>query len=121
MTWSYRLKRTMLLGLTPAQPCASSQRNHCQQGEGAGAEQGADLDADEGQGGEEAAALLGVAPEDCVVVEDSANGILAARNAGMRTVGFHGASDTGQDTSAADYVVSSHLELTALPLFTQAQ
>ena len=68
-----------------------------------------------------AAALLGVAPEDCVVVEDSANGILAARNAGMRTVGFHGASDTGQDTSAADYVVSSHLELTALPLFTQAQ
>lgn len=49
-----------------------------------------------------------VSPEDCVVVEDSANGILAARNAGMRTVGFHGASDTGQDTSVADYVVSSH-------------
>jgi len=34
------------------------------------------------------AAALGVAPSQCVVIEDSAPGILAARSAGMRVVGF---------------------------------
>jgi len=35
-----------------------------------------------------AAAALGVAPNQCVVIEDSAPGILAARSAGMPVVGF---------------------------------
>jgi HAD superfamily hydrolase (TIGR01509 family) len=35
---------------------------------------------------------LGVAPEDCVVVEDSPHGILGAVTAGMRAIGFVGGS-----------------------------
>jgi sugar-phosphatase len=37
-----------------------------------------------------AAALLGVAPEHCVVVEDSRPGVLAAKAAGCRVVGIDG-------------------------------
>ena len=39
-----------------------------------------------------AAEKLGVAPRDCVVVEDSVHGIAAARAAGMEVIGFCGAS-----------------------------
>lgn len=39
-----------------------------------------------------AAAKLGVAPQDCIVIEDSPAGIQAARAAGMRAVGFLGGS-----------------------------
>lgn len=38
-----------------------------------------------------AANKLNIAPEDCMVVEDSANGMIAARRAGMRWIGFCGA------------------------------
>ena len=34
------------------------------------------------------AELLGVAPSRCAVIEDSVNGVLAARAAGMSTIGF---------------------------------
>lgn len=37
-----------------------------------------------------AAEQMGVAPSDCVVIEDSAAGITAARAAGMRVIGFVG-------------------------------
>lgn len=54
-----------------------------------------------------AAARLGVPPGRCVVVEDAAAGIEAARRAGMRSIGVGGAA-----LAAADVVVDS---LGALP------
>jgi HAD superfamily hydrolase (TIGR01509 family) len=53
-----------------------------------------------------AAARLGVAPERCVVVEDAAAGVEAARRAGMRSIGV-GRGVVG----AADVVVASLAEL----------
>jgi HAD superfamily hydrolase (TIGR01509 family) len=38
-----------------------------------------------------AASQMGHDPADCVVIEDSVNGVLAARRAGMRVIGFTGA------------------------------
>jgi beta-phosphoglucomutase len=53
-----------------------------------------------------AAARLGIAPARCVVVEDAAPGIEAARRAGMRSIGVRGAT-----TAAADVSVGSLDEL----------
>lgn len=53
-----------------------------------------------------AAKLLGVAPEECAVIEDAANGVAAAKAAGMNVVGFK-APGSNQDLSRADIVVDS--------------
>lgn len=42
-----------------------------------------------------AADRLGISPADCVVIEDSPAGIIAARAAGMRVVGFLGGAHAG--------------------------
>lgn len=39
-----------------------------------------------------AAESMGVAPSNCVVIEDSSNGIIAAKRAGMHAIGFTGGS-----------------------------
>jgi len=44
-----------------------------------------------------AAAVMGAAPADCVVVEDSTAGVQAARAAGMPVLGFTGGSHCGPD------------------------
>lgn len=59
----------------------------------------------------ETARLLDVPPDHCVVIEDSQNGVLAARAAGMRCIGFVNPHSGLQDLSAADIVVSGFHEL----------
>jgi len=54
-----------------------------------------------------AAERLGVPPEDCVVFEDSAAGIRAAKRAGMRAVALARPSGPDQDFSEADLVLDS--------------
>jgi HAD superfamily hydrolase (TIGR01509 family) len=69
-----------------------------------------------------AAARLGVPPTACVAVEDSPNGVRAARAAGMRVVAVRTPYVAAADLPPADLVVDSLAELTpaalgiALPL-----
>lgn len=48
-----------------------------------------------------AAAALGIAPAACLAIEDSANGVLAARAAGMRAWGFTGGGHCGEESAEA--------------------
>jgi len=57
-----------------------------------------------------AANYLKAAPDECLIVEDSPIGIQAARNAGIRVIGYKG-SEHVQDTSQADLQFASHDEL----------
>lgn len=60
-----------------------------------------------------AAQALQVDPSDCVVIEDSPNGIAAAKAAGMKVIGY---ADPGQiklDLSQADLIISSFADVTA--------
>ena len=44
---------------------------------------------------------MGVAPADCIVVEDSAPGVAAAHAAGMTAIGFVGGSHTDPGVGAS--------------------
>ncbi len=52
--------------------------------------------------------LLGVAPENTVVVEDSTTGVAASKAAGLYTLAYVG-GDIPQDVSAADELVPSYV------------
>jgi HAD superfamily hydrolase (TIGR01509 family) len=52
--------------------------------------------------------LLNIEPKNCLVIEDSRNGIIAAKKAGMFSVGFDRAGE--QDLSYADMVVNDFKE-----------
>jgi HAD superfamily hydrolase (TIGR01509 family) len=58
-----------------------------------------------------ACASLGVAPADALAVEDSGNGVLAAKAAGLRCVAVPHDLTRDQDLSAADIVVPSLADL----------
>jgi len=51
------------------------------------------------------ARALQEAAADCVVIEDSANGVKAAKAAGMKCIGFKNANSGDQDLSLADMVI----------------
>lgn len=50
---------------------------------------------------------LGVQPSKCVVIEDSANGALSAKRAGMFCIGLRNGFNDEQDLSAADVVTGT--------------
>jgi HAD superfamily hydrolase (TIGR01509 family) len=54
-----------------------------------------------------AAESVGVSPESCVVIEDSYNGVTAAKNANMKCIGYKNPNSGNQDLSDADITVSS--------------
>lgn len=62
-----------------------------------------------------AAESLGVSPAECVVIEDSDNGIRAARGAGMKVIGLKNPNSGNQSLAGADRVVHSLREIT-MPL-----
>ena len=53
----------------------------------------------------------GIQASQCLVIEDSENGIIAARTAGMKVVGLLNPNSGNMDLSGADKVVKSHAEL----------
>ncbi len=58
------------------------------------------------------ASLLGILPSECIVVEDSSNGVRAAKAAKMKCIGFKNPNSGNQDLSMADMTVSSIRALT---------
>jgi HAD superfamily hydrolase (TIGR01509 family) len=60
----------------------------------------------------EHAASLSIAPkENCIVIEDSTNGIIAAKAAGILCIGYNSLHSKNQDLSEADSVVNHFNEL----------
>ena len=54
-----------------------------------------------------AADKLGVLPEECIVIEDSCNGVKAAKKAGMKCIGYRNCNSGDQDLSKADIIIDS--------------
>lgn len=51
-------------------------------------------------------------PEQCLVIEDSNNGVLAAKRAGMSVIGFRNLDVANQELRPADYIVTSMKDIT---------
>ena len=52
-------------------------------------------------------------PTNCVVIEDSRNGVKAAKSAGMKCIGFQNPSSSYQDIQLADLIIECMTELDA--------
>jgi HAD superfamily hydrolase (TIGR01509 family) len=59
------------------------------------------------------AQLIKSKPQECIVIEDSKNGVTAAKAAGMKCIGFLNPSSGDQDLKNADMVIRSFKELNA--------
>lgn len=59
----------------------------------------------------EAAKILNVSPDECIVVEDSVNGMKAAKNANMICVMYENLSLGKIDSSNADYIIQGFEDL----------
>lgn len=58
------------------------------------------------------AARLETKPKDCIVIEDSNNGVRAAKAAGMQCIGYAGSSHNSDDLSGADVIITDFEALT---------
>jgi HAD superfamily hydrolase (TIGR01509 family) len=58
-----------------------------------------------------AAWLLNVNPSECLVVEDSKSGTIAAKKAGMKCIGYQNFNSGNQDLSNADFIVNDITEI----------
>ena len=56
------------------------------------------------------ATRLGVRPNRCIAIEDSKNGVLSAKNAGMFCVGYRNGFNGEQDLSRADMIIHHFAE-----------
>lgn len=54
---------------------------------------------------------IGIAPENCVVIEDSENGVIAAKKAGTKVIGFINPDSGQQDLSRADITIKEFSEI----------
>ena len=63
-----------------------------------------------------AAEQLGVSPAECIVIEDSHNGVRAAKNAGMKCVGINSDAAGRQDIDLADLAINSFKEVNYVKL-----
>jgi HAD superfamily hydrolase (TIGR01509 family) len=61
----------------------------------------------------QSAKLANSQPRECIVIEDSQNGITSARAAGMKCIGFTNPNSGAQDLSRADLIIHSFDELNA--------
>ena len=55
---------------------------------------------------------LCIKPEQCLVIEDSNNGVTAAKSAGMGVIGFRNLEVANQELRPADHVVTSMKDIT---------
>lgn len=59
-----------------------------------------------------AASRLGVSPEECIVIEDSINGVGAAKAANIPCIAYAGSDHNDDDLSQADVVIKDFILLT---------
>ncbi|HEX8016931.1 MAG TPA: HAD family hydrolase [Flavobacterium sp.] len=63
------------------------------------------------------AASLSLAPkENCIIIEDSTNGVKAAKSAGIFCIGYRSENSEGQDLSEANLIINHFNELSALKI-----
>lgn len=67
-----------------------------------------------------AAELLELFPEDCLVFEDSRNGVAAAKAAGMKCIGYYNPNSGNQDLSRADHIIESFAEVDMTATFVKS-
>jgi len=58
-----------------------------------------------------AAKIADCKPEECVVIEDSENGVMAAKAAGMKCIGFKNPNSGNQNLNKADVIIKSFEEI----------
>ncbi|MFP9114491.1 HAD family hydrolase [Flavobacterium sp. RHBU_3] len=59
----------------------------------------------------EAVSKSGFTADECVIIEDSTNGVKAAKAAGVFCIGYKSEEETTQDTSLADIVITDFSQL----------